>query len=76
MGKTQYVIKNGSGWAVRGEGNSKLTKVVQTQKEAIGIARSIAKNQKAEMRVQDNNGRFRTCNSYGSDPCPPRDKNR
>ena len=75
MGKNQYVVRHGSEWAVRGVNNSKATKVVSTQREAISIARGIARNQHSEMRVQDKNGRFRVCNSYGNDSCPPRDKN-
>lgn len=75
MGKDQFVVKYGNNWAVRGANNSKVTKVVSTQKEAISIAKNIAQHQKSEMRVQGNNGKFRTCNSYGNDPCPPKDKN-
>ena len=75
MGKKQYVVKHGNEWAVKGANNSKATKVVSTQAEAISIARKISINQQSEMRVQDRNGRFRVCNSYGNDPCPPKDKN-
>lgn len=75
MGKDQFVVRHGNDWAVRGANNSKATKVTSTQKEAISIARDIARNQHSEMRVQGENGRFRKCNSYGNDPCPPKDKN-
>lgn len=75
MGKNQYVVRHGNEWAVRGANNSKVTRVVTTQREAIGIAREIAHNQHSEMRVQGRNGQFRICNSYGNDQCPPRDKN-
>ena len=75
MGKNQYVVKHGNDWAVKGAGNSKATRVVSTQKEAISIARGIAQNQHSEMRVQNSEGKFRVCNSYGNDSCPPRDKN-
>lgn len=76
MSKNQYVVRHGSDWAVKGANNTKATRVVSTQKEAIGIARTIAQNQHSEMRVQDRNGHFRVCNSYGNDPCPPKDRNR
>ena len=75
MGKNQYVVCHGNEWAVRGANNSKATRVVSTQREAISIASGIARNQHSEMRVQDRNGQFRVCNSYGNDSCPPRDKN-
>ena len=73
--KNQYVVRHGDGWAVRGANNSRVTKVTSTQKEAINVARNIAINQHSELRVQGTNGKFRTCNSYGNDPCPPKDKN-
>lgn len=76
MYKNQYVVRNGNEWAVKGEGNSRATRIVPTQKEAIYIAREIAINQRSEMRVQGQDGKFRVCNSYGNDPCPPKDKNR
>lgn len=76
MSKNQFVVKHGNDWAVKGANNSRVTRVVTTQKQAIEIARDIARNQHSEMRVQGMDGRFRTCNSYGNDCCPPRDKNR
>lgn len=76
VSKNQFVIKQNDQWAVLGEGNSKATRVVNTQKEAINIARRIAQNQHSEMRVQNRKGQFSVCNSYGNDKCPPRDKNR
>jgi hypothetical protein len=48
--KNQCVIKHGDKWALKDEGNSKVTKITKTQKEAI------AKD------------------SYGNDPCPPKDQ--
>lgn len=75
MNKNQYVVKHGNEWAVKGAGNSRATVVVSTQKAAISKARSIAQNQHFEVRVQDRNGKFHVCNSYGNDPCPPKDKN-
>lgn len=76
MNKNQFVVKHGNDWAVKGANNSRATRVVSTQREAMSIARRIAQNQKSEMRVQGMDGRFRNCNSYGNDPCPPKDKNR
>lgn len=44
--KNQHVVPKGSDWAVKGEGNRKATVIVDTQAEAIKIAREIAINQK------------------------------
>ena len=70
-GKNQYVVRDGDGWGVRGEGNSRLTARCDTQAEAIGIGRDIARNQESELRIQGRNGQFRESWSYGNDPYPP-----
>ncbi len=76
MKKNQYVVVHGGKWAVKGANNTRYTRIVDTQNEAMVIAKGIAKNQHSEMIVQGRDGKFRTCNSYGNDPCPPKDKNR
>ncbi len=73
-GKNQHVVKHSNGWAVKGAGNKRATKVVKTQKEAIGIAEKIARNQKSDTKIHGRNGKIRAGNSYGNDPCPPKDK--
>lgn len=73
-GKNQHVVKHPEGWAVKGAGNSKATKVTKTQSEAIKKAESIARNQKSDTKIHGENGKIRAGNSYGNDPCPPRDK--
>lgn len=72
MGKNQYVVRNGDKWGVRGEGNEQLTKVFDTQAEAIEYGRDIAYNQKAELRIQGKDGKFRVAWTYGKDPYPPK----
>ncbi|AJI45535.1 DUF2188 domain-containing protein [Francisella tularensis subsp. novicida] len=73
-GKNQFVVKHPDGWAVVGANNKKSTKVTKTQKEAIEKANEIAKNQKSDTKVQGRDAKFRGGNSYGNDPCPPKDK--
>lgn len=68
----QHVTPKGNQWQVKGAGNSKATRIVPTQKEAISIARSIAKNQHSELVIHGKNGRIREKSSYGNDPYPPR----
>ena len=72
-GKNQHVVKHPDGWAVKGAGNSRATKVTSTQKEAISIAEGIARNQKSDTKVHGRDGRIRAGNSYGNDPFPARD---
>jgi uncharacterized protein YdaT len=72
MGKNQHVVKHSDGWAVKGAGNQKATRVTDTQKEAIEIAKGIAQNQNSEMLIHGKDGRIRERNSYGNDPFPPK----
>jgi len=39
--KNQWIIKHGNNWSVKGQGNTKVTKITKTQKEAIDIEDSI-----------------------------------
>jgi uncharacterized protein YdaT len=72
MGKNQHVVTHRDGWGVRGEGNSKVTSIHSTQREAIEKAKSIAVNQNSELFIHGQNGRIRERNSYGNDPYPPK----
>ena len=73
-GKNQWVVRVGDHqWGVKGEGNSKLTRITDTQKESINVATDIAKNQGSEVIVQNRQGRIRSKDSYGNDPNPPKD---
>jgi hypothetical protein len=73
-GKNQHVVKHPDGWAVKGAGNAKATKVTPTQSAAIKVAQSIAKNQHSDTKIHGLDGRIRAGNSYGNDPCPPKDR--
>lgn len=66
--KNQHVVSHTDGWAVRGEGNEKVTSVHPTQREAIEIAR----NQQSELLIHGEDGQIRERNSYGNDPFPPK----
>jgi len=68
MGKNQHVVPNGDRWAVKGAGNERATKIVDTQKEATKVAREIAINQQSELIIHGKNGAIREKNSYGNDP--------
>lgn len=72
MGINQHVVPSNDKWAVKGEGNSKATKITSTQKEAIVAAKEIAKNSNSELVIHGKDGRIREKNSYGSDPYPPK----
>lgn len=72
MGKNQHVIPTDSGWAVEGEGNSKVTKNFDTKKPAIDYARTIAQNQNSELIIHNRDGKIGQKDSHGHDPYPPK----
>lgn len=72
--KKQHIVPNNGQWSVKGEGNSKYTATTDTQKEAIEIARDIARNQQSEVVIHGRDGKIRDKDSYGNDPNPPKDK--
>lgn len=71
--KKQHVVPHQGKWAVKGENNSRATSVHNTQSEAIDKARDIAINQRSEVVIHRPNGQIRDKDSYGNDPCPPKD---
>jgi hypothetical protein len=52
----------------------RASRLFDTQREAIDYGRNVARNEQAEMRIQDRNHRWRDSDSYGGDPAPPIDK--
>ena len=60
-------------WNVRREGNEHATRITSTQNEANQIAREIAKRDGVDRITQGRNGRIVSHDSYGNDPCPPKD---
>lgn len=73
MRKNQHITPHtGGGFQVKGAGNTRATKVFNTQREAIAYGREIAKNQQSELFIHNRTGQIRERNSYGNDPYPPR----
>jgi hypothetical protein len=72
VGKNQWVVPHGDKWAQRGDGSDRVTRVFETQREAIDAARETARRERSELIIQGEDGRIRERNSYGPDPFPPR----
>jgi hypothetical protein len=70
--KTQHVVPRDGGWAIKGAGSKKATKVFSTQSEAIQAGRDIARRQGSELLIHGRDGRIRKKDSYGKDPFPPK----
>jgi len=64
----------GGGWQVKISGNERASNVTNTQKDALGIGRDKAKALGTELVIHGRNGQIRDADSYGNDPCPPRDE--
>jgi len=75
MGKrNQHVVPHKKGWAVKREGSTRATKVTSIKKDAEKVARKIARNQRSELLIHGRDGKIQDKDSFGNDPCPPKDK--
>ena len=70
----QHITPKDNKWQVIREGSDKATILFDTLQEAIDHGREIAINQKSELVIHNRQGKIRDKDSYGNDPCPPRDK--
>ena len=70
MARNQHVVPQCGKWAVRADGRQRASKVVGTQKEAIEVARRIARNQGTDVVIHGRDGKIRDKDSYGNDPFP------
>lgn len=59
-------------WKVKTVGTRKAAGLYDTKAKALTKAIEVAKNKKAELFVQKENGKIQFRNSYGSDPFPPK----
>jgi hypothetical protein len=66
--KNVHVTKREKGWAVKTEKSEKAVKITTTQKQAIDLGRSIAKNNNSELIIHDRNNKIREKDSHGKDP--------
>ena len=57
--RNQHVVPTKDGWAVKGAGSPKATKLFGTQREAIDRGREIARNKRSELLIHGRDGRIR-----------------
>ena len=67
-----HVVPRNDGWIVRKEGTIQPTSVHRTQKDAVAVARKIAREQNTQLVIHGRNGRVRERNSYSTDRIFPR----
>lgn len=74
MGRNIHVVPSGNGWNVKREGISSPVSHHRTQGAALDAARPKARANEAELVIHGRDGRIRDKDSFGNDPCPPRDR--
>ncbi len=62
------------GWSVRKTGASRASRVFDTQKDAVEYGKKQARENHSELYIHRKDGTIRERDSYGNDPCPPKDK--
>ncbi len=72
IGPNVWVVRRGPRFSVKEEGDPRCLIPPVTQREAIRIARLIARANRSELLIQNRRGRIRMKDSHGSDPFPPR----
>ena len=72
--KNVHVVPHEGGWATRRDRSERVGGVFSTQKEAEEAARETARREKTEVVIHGRDGKIRDKDSYGNDPCPPKDK--
>ena len=61
-----HVTPHKNGWQVKSGGAKKAYRVVPTQKEAMDIAKGVAKNQKSNTKIHRKTGQIREGNKYNN----------
>ncbi|MFC1678641.1 DUF2188 domain-containing protein [Elusimicrobiota bacterium] len=74
MKNGRHVVPHKDGWAVRKAGASRVSSTHRTQKAAISKAVQSARRERGEVFIHGMDAKFRDRDSYGNDPCPPRDR--
>ncbi len=63
-----HITPHKEGWQVKTGGKDKAYRVAKTQKEAIEIAKTVAKNQESDTKIHGRNGKIRAGNNYKTSP--------
>lgn len=68
-----HVVQRGDLWGTLREGRHRASQVFDTQAQAIEAGRQMARQGQGELLIHGQDGRIRARDSYGNDPCPPKD---
>lgn len=71
----RHVVSNpDGGWDSKKNNAQRASKHFETKQNAMAWSKEKAKQEGAELIPHKNDGEIQNPNSYGNDPCPPRDK--
>ncbi|MCV2219831.1 DUF2188 domain-containing protein [Thauera sp. Sel9] len=69
-----YIVQRGDQWGTLREGGERVSSLYDTQAAAIEAGREMARQGQGELLIQGRDGQIRARDSYGNDPCPPKDQ--
>jgi len=73
--KERHVTPNpDGGWDSKKNNAARASKHFETKEDAMAWSRQKAKEEGSELIPHKKDGRIQNPNSYGNDPCPPKDK--
>ncbi|MFW2355679.1 DUF2188 domain-containing protein [Hydrogenophaga sp.] len=68
-----HIVRRGAKCGALREGGQRASHVFGTQAQAIPAGRDMARQGPGELSIHGLDGHIRTRDSYGNDPCPPKD---
>lgn len=68
-----HVVPHQDSWAAHKEGAKRASFLGDTKAEVEARARAQARVEHAELFIHGRDGRIQDRDSYGNDPCPPKD---
>lgn len=69
-----HVVPHTDGWAAKRAGAERASSVHGTKEAALEAGRASAKTNRVELVVHNRDGQIADSDTFGRDPCPPRDK--
>ena len=72
--KAIEVAPRGDQWVVKKQGADRASSIHDTKAPAVKQATQQARSERTELVIKKGDGTIQNKNSFGNDPCPPRDK--
>ena len=69
-----HIVQRGDKWGTLREGGERVSGLHNTQAAAVAAGREMAREGRGELLIHGRDNLIRARDSYGNDPCPPKDK--